>query len=227
MDTIVFCNGELLISKKTARRTCSKANFLIAADGGANHLKNLNLKPDVIIGDMDSVNVKSFIKNKSIEKIFFKPDKDQTDTELAIIEALKRKSKKITLIGATGGRLDHTLANIELIKKYPGKVILIENNSKLISINKKQKLIIKGKKDSIISILPAVGNPKIKITGLKYELNNEKLKFPTQGTSNLIETRPAQITIDSGLLLVCTELKTKFEVTQSLEVTQSIEVEKL
>ena len=213
MQTVIFCNGDLQMSPKRIRSIISKTNFIIAADGGANHLKKLNLTPHLIIGDMDSISNKSFIDDKTIEKITYKTDKDQTDTELAILESFKRGSTHITLIGATGKRLDHTLANIELLKKYPGKITLIDNNTKLIAITNKQALVLMGKKESIVSIFPAnTSSPSIKTIGLQYNLDNQRLIFPTQGTSNTIQKKPAQISIDSGLLLVCTNINTKLEV---------------
>jgi thiamine pyrophosphokinase len=213
MQTVIFCNGNLQMSPINIYSIISKTNFIIAADGGANHLKKLNLTPHLIVGDMDSISEQSFIDDKTIEKTTYSTDKDQTDTELAILESFKRGCTHITLLGATGKRLDHTLANIELIKKYPGKITLIDNNTKLIAINNKQKLVLTGKKESIVSIFPASTNsPSIKTSGLKYNLDNKKLMFPTQGTSNTIQKNPAQISIDSGLLLVCTNINTKLEV---------------
>lgn len=213
MQTIIFCNGELSVSPKNIHSIISKTNLIIAADGGANHLKKLSLKPNLIIGDMDSITEQSFMTDKTIEKITHKTNKSQTDTELAVIEAFKRGSKCITLLGATGQRFDHTLANIELVKKYPSKIILIDTSTKLIAINNKQQLILTGKKESIVSIFPYnINSSSIRTSGLKYNLDNQKLMFPTQGTSNLIEENFAKISTDSGFLLVCTNIETELEV---------------
>ena len=131
MQTVIFCNGDLCSSREHIFSIASETDFIIAADGGANHLKKYNLKPQLIVGDMDSISEQSLINDKTIEKITYNTDKDQTDTELATIEAFKRGFSHITLIAATGKRLDHTLANLELLKRYPGKISLIDNKTKL------------------------------------------------------------------------------------------------
>jgi len=215
MNTVIFCNGELSVSRKNIDTITSQADMIIAADGGANHLEKLHIKPHLIVGDMDSITAKNFLEDETIEKIVYETEKNQTDTELAIIEALRRGGtptrwgSQITLLGATGNRFDHTLANIELIKKYPWKVSLIDRGIKVIAINSDYSLEIKGKKGSIVSIFLANNtSPSIKTSGLKYALNNQKLLFPSHGTSNVIEHNPASIKIDSGLILVCTDVTT-------------------
>jgi thiamine pyrophosphokinase len=104
------------------------------------------------------------------------------------------------------------LANIALLKKYPGKITLIDKTTKLIAINKKQKLTLTGKKESTVSIFPAsTSSPRVKTMGLKYNLDNQKLMFPTQGISNVMQKNLAQICIDNGLLLVCANIETSLE----------------
>jgi len=210
---VIFCNGKLCISLKNLHQIISEAKLLIAVDGGANHFKKLKLKPHVIIGDMDSISEQSFMEDEQVEKITYDADKNQTDTELAVLEAFKRGYSQIILLGATGKRLDHTLANIELLKRYPGQIILLDKETKLIAINRKQKLMLLGKKESVVSIFSAgICSPMIKTYGLKYSLDNQKLLFPTQGISNVIQKTYAQIHVRNGLLLVCAAIETKLEI---------------
>jgi thiamine pyrophosphokinase len=212
MHSVIFCNGILSISRKNINSIISQASLIIAADGGADHLAKLNIRPNLIIGDMDSIVTRAF--DHVAEKIVFNSDKAQTDTELAVLEALKRKSTQITLLAATGGRLDHTLANIALLKAYPGKIVLIDHQTRLIIINQKQKLVLTGQKGSLVSLFSVydANSSTIKTSGLTYNLNNQKLIFPTRGTSNALEEDSACIMIKEGLLQVCSSMKIKFEV---------------
>jgi thiamine pyrophosphokinase len=210
MHSVIFCNGALSLAPKHLATLIASADLLIAADGGYRHFELLNLTPHIIIGDMDSIDLKA---NPTIETIVFDSNKNQTDTELAIIEALNRGSKKITLLAATGGRIDHTIGNIELLKKYAGLVTLIENERILLALKGPTTLQLNGEIGSIVSLFSADTHcPSITTSGLKYNLNNEKLLFPTHGISNEIEKSPASIGIETGLLLVCVsiELTTSF-----------------
>lgn len=212
MNTVIFCNGVLSVSSEVVIRVISKADLVIAADGGVDHLKKLNLKPGLIIGDMDSIKDQSFLYDKSVEKKIYPLEKDQTDTELAVQEAFRRGSSHITLLGATGGRFDHTLANLELLKKYPGCVTLIDNDTQVVAINDRSTVVFVGEKGSRLSLFwPEKYSPSISTKGLKYNLNDEKLVFTTQGTSNIIQDNPAFIKIASGLLLICADVKVKLE----------------
>jgi thiamine pyrophosphokinase len=201
MHSVIFCNGALSIAPQHLSALIASADLLIAADGGCHHLKSLSISPNIIIGDMDSIDVKD---HPTIETIRFDSNKNQTDTELAIIEALNRGSKKITLLAATGRRIDHTIGNIELIKKYAGLVSLIENDRTLVALKGPATLQLNGEVGNIVSLFSAETRcPCITTSGLKYNLNNEKLLFPTHGVSNEIEKNPSSISIETGLLLVC------------------------
>ena len=117
-------------------------DILIAADGGANHCFKLDVDPDIIIGDMDSITPKVkryFISHKS-KFISFPVDKDKTDTELAITEAMKMDPKEIYFFSYTGGRHDHLLANIFILEN------IIKKNISAIIVNKKTSIQLINKK---------------------------------------------------------------------------------
>ena len=92
-------------------------DYIICSDGGANHAYSMNIVPDYIIGDLDSVNenIIEYYKSKKVKFEKFPTKKDETDTELCIELSDKLKAKEIHLIGALGGRIDHTIANINLL----------------------------------------------------------------------------------------------------------------
>lgn len=92
-------------------------DFLIAADGGANHLIRCGLIPHLLIGDLDSIAPSdlAYCEAENVEFLAFPKDKDETDLELALIEALKRGFQKIVLTRVLGDLPDHTLGNIALL----------------------------------------------------------------------------------------------------------------
>ena len=91
---------------------------MLASDSGMEFFRRTGIVPDVIIGDFDSVNADTldfFKKKNDIEWTKLNPMKDDTDTEAAIRLAIEKGAQSITLLGATGSRIDHVLANIELL----------------------------------------------------------------------------------------------------------------
>lgn len=98
-------------------------DYVIAVDGGLDYLLKTNIAPDIIIGDFDSVSsshiedlgLSTNITNKKYETISFPPEKDYTDMNLAVKEGIKRGFNTFIIYGGLGGRIDHSIANIQLI----------------------------------------------------------------------------------------------------------------
>ncbi|HQF68612.1 MAG TPA: thiamine diphosphokinase, partial [Anaerolineaceae bacterium] len=113
---LVFANGELM-DPRAAREMATRADWIIAADGGLAHVQALNLKPDLLVGDLDSVSPEQirWAEKMGAEVRRFPLDKDETDLELALQEAVATGCSRITITGALGGRLDQTLSNIYLL----------------------------------------------------------------------------------------------------------------
>lgn len=104
-------------SEKLLKKYISEVEFIIAADKGSECLYKYNIIPDLLLGDFDSAKkeILDNMKLKVKEVLEFQPEKDYTDTEIAVMEAIKRGAEKIYLFGATGTRMDHTLGNIGLM----------------------------------------------------------------------------------------------------------------
>ena len=94
-------------------------DIIICADGGANHIYKTGVKPDMIVGDLDSIDDETLLYYQEQNVLFhkFSSKKDLTDTELAINFALEEGANELVLFGSTGSRLDHTLGNIMLLYK--------------------------------------------------------------------------------------------------------------
>lgn len=156
--------------------------FIIAADSGCAQLEILNnegfrLLPDILLGDMDSFDKTTALENyPGARFLSFPPEKDYTDTQLALETAEKEGYNDIIIIGGTGNRADHYLANLALLRKCANEEIKLSicDGKNRIFYHCGGKLTLRdAKKYKYFSILPD-GAPLlgVKISGAKYCLNN-------------------------------------------------------
>jgi thiamine pyrophosphokinase len=203
---IIFANGELPDLNK-ARIILRDDDYIICADGGTRHASSLDLKPAIVIGDMDSA--ESFLLQKlqadGVPIELFPRDKNETDLELAIQHAIELDPKEIVIIAALGGRLDQTLANIAILSAFQLATFNIKLDDGVEEIFFcRDQAEVKGRSGDIVSLIPW-GEPAhgVQTQDLKWQLDNETL-YPekTRGISNEMLTDAATIKIKSGLLLV-------------------------
>ena len=201
----IFCNGQLSNPTKV-KQIASDCDLLIAANEGTKYCIDFGLTPQVIIGDMDSIDSDLWKNNHGIEYIRHPIDKDESDTELAVEYALKHECEQVILIAATGGRLDHTLANVALIASHPGQVALFDGTSTLIAVDKSEKCILHGQVGTLVSLLPYGPGPfTVRTNGLKYALRDECLNSVTHGLSNELCQIETCVCVSNGVLLVYIE----------------------
>lgn len=190
--------------------------YMIAVDRGMEFFHRNGLTPDLIVGDFDSVSseVLDFYRGSTeTQMITLNPIKDDTDTEFAIHKAMEKGATSITLLGATGSRLDHVLGNIELLgialdhqTKDGSKVQMdiIDSHNRIYMIDKSMKLRKDESFGSYVSLLSVTPEVKgLSLTGFKYPLHNHTLKkFTSLGISNEIVESVATIEFMEGILLV-------------------------
>jgi thiamine pyrophosphokinase len=183
------------------------SDYIIACDGGMGHCKKAELIPDVIIGDYDSVKPedKAYFDSLDIESYTYPTHKDMTDSEIGINLALDRGADEIYLMGLSGTRLDHTIANIQLLmlplqKKVPAVIADKHNQIRLTD----SEIEISGTKGDTISLLPLTNEVcGITTTNLEYPLNNADIKLGSSlGVSNVMLCDKVMIKISSGILAV-------------------------
>lgn len=183
---------------------------IIAVDKGLEVLHELNIMPNHVVGDFDSISeeVLRYYQNNS-QIIFYKynPQKDNTDTDIAIQLAIELKSDRITIMGALGKRMDHTLANIHILKyaldaKIPCQII--DANNKIYLIKEKYTLYKEKMYGKYISLIPLTTTAEgITLKGFQYPLKNEVLSIGTSlGVSNEIVEEIATIELKKGILVV-------------------------
>ena len=183
------------------------ASLIIVCDGGVRHLRKLGMKPDVIIGDMDSIEPTQLANYSAqgVKVIKYQANKDFTDTELALDYALDLKPTAIYIWGALGGRLDHTLANVFLLNKGQKagiKTYLIDEYCEAFIVDKEAAFVdAKGVTVSLFALNPKVEG--LSLSGFVYPLQDAVLTMgESRGVSNIINEAYAKISVRAGNLLV-------------------------
>lgn len=202
---VIVTNGAL--NDKIVREILS-TDFVIGVDRAAHWLIFHGKIPNVAIGDFDSVTreeLKGIQKNVSDVKQY-PPEKDFTDTELAVDYALTQKPKEIVIYGGVGTRIDHTLANIGLLERCwnAGVSAAIVNETNEIRLYGRGRTILDKRGEyRYVSVLPISESVTISLIGLKYPLKRKTIKFGmTLGVSNEFASKQATITIHRGKALI-------------------------
>jgi thiamine pyrophosphokinase len=198
---LVICNGDVLSKAKIAPLLREKP-FIICADGGANKARLLGIRPHAIIGDLDSISSRTRKHFSRVETIHIAVQ-ESTDLEKALDFLLKLLIPSATVVGATGGRPDHSLANLSILKKYHKRIRLLFSDPYCDIRIIDNKIVFKAIVGSVISLMPLDRCEGIQTIGLKYSLNNESLELgEREGTSNVVTSSPVQITVKKGCLLL-------------------------
>lgn len=179
-------------------------DIVIAADSGIINAKKFNIEPDYIIGDFDSLGYTPTNNNTIIHPV----EKDDTDTMLAVKLGLEKGYKNFRILGGIGGRLDHTVANIQTasyIAENGGNAVFYGDNENL-SVIKNSQMTFDKKNKGNISIFALENSKNVNIKGTYYELENGYLTsdFPL-ATSNKFNNQETVISVDNGKLLVIWE----------------------
>ncbi len=187
-------------------------DYVIAADGGLMYCGILELEPDLIIGDFDSVDEEhklavDTIKELAPERIISLPiEKDDTDMLAAIKVGLSLGYKVFRLYGANGGRLEHTIANIQLLKYLKGQdaVGYIMDGNGMMLLAQNETICFKETMEGYVNIFSM--NEKahgVTIRGLQYELEQAILTNDMPiGISNQFIGQASEVTVEDGTLLI-------------------------
>lgn len=207
MRAVVIAHGDVLPED---RELAASAKLLIAADGGALALERWGLLPHVIVGDLDSLGADraAALERRGASVQRFPVAKDESDLELALRYAIENGADDITLLGIFGGaRLDHALVNATLIADpaYRGRgVRAVMGGTQVRALHGSGELTLRGPVKSIVTIVPLRGDATgVRTTGLRYRLDRDALPFgKSLGLSNVVESLPASVFIESGVALV-------------------------
>ncbi len=188
----------------------SAADLVIAADGGARWLVATGHVPALLVGDLDSVDAALVdrLAGQGTAVIRHPVDKDASDTELAIDEALRRGADEVVVLGALGGpRLDHELANLLLLADADlasAAVRIVHGPTTVRVLRGPGVLELEGAPGSYVTLLPidrdATG---VTTTALRYPLSGETLRLGrSRGLSNVVAGPRPRVEAATGTLLV-------------------------
>ncbi len=203
MHAVIIANGELDANVRL-RQIWQHAGWRIAADGGArNAREQLELAPQVVIGDLDSLDAetRTWLEQNHVEFIQHPVKKDETDLELALNLARTRGAERITILGAFGGRVDQTIANVLLLSRELQVVIADAASEMWAATN---QAVIEGSIGDTVSLIPLDERVEGVVTReLEYPLRAEDLmRGSTRGVSNRMLTTRAEVNWQKGLLLI-------------------------
>jgi thiamine pyrophosphokinase len=214
MRFVIFVNG-LIRDYETINPWLRTGDVVIGCDGGTEHCLAIGRRPDLIVGDLDSLNPGIVEKLSSEGTVIERhpAGKDQTDLELAIERAVREGADEILLLGAMGGRLDQTLANLLILaqRDWPVPIFLAEDDQVACVLRGEDELMLRGAIGSTVSLIPLCAEViGITYQGLKYPLSDATLRFgSTRGISNVLMETPAMIQIAAGVAVVVQTVSSK------------------
>ncbi len=182
----------------------AEGDLTIAADSGWHTAALLGVTPQILLGDFDSIGTEKLPEAEEILQL--PPEKDRTDTQLAVSLALSRGAAEIVIIGGLSGRLDHTLSNVSLLEALAERgvrCLLLDGYNRVRYLKNTGELIPKSSY-RYLSLLAV--DPKIKgvtARGCRYPLDNAKLSRNCQyAVSNEITGNCALVEVRKGAMLV-------------------------
>lgn len=186
------------------RELAENSDIIICADGGVNLAVKIGIEPDILIGDLDSADPE-LLSSLESEIIRYPADKDRTDGWLALRKAVEMGCDEIVITNAISDRIDHTLANIQMMLSVDADVIISEPDMELRVMDDRRKILkIHGKTGDRVSLIPISERVDgISLKGLKYAVENASFSIrDMNGISNEMVSESAEIGIKNGILMV-------------------------
>ncbi|WP_373898494.1 thiamine diphosphokinase [Haloimpatiens sp. FM7315] len=204
---VLIVSGGKKPSKALLKIEASNSDYIICADSGANAVKEADIRPNLLLGDFDSINndTLEYFKKENCNIVTFPKEKDFTDSELAIRKAMELGASSLVLLGFTGTRVDHLLGNLGLLNLclLKGIKATIKDDNNIIFLSDKP-LKLSSLNKRIFSIQAYCEEVKgLTIKGAKYPLVNYDLKLGQPITiSNEFLKGDVEINFKSGKILV-------------------------
>lgn len=207
---LIITGGKLDLSFAGSFLEREQFDKVIAVDAGLEAVKALGLEPDMIVGDFDTVKTEILEYYRQKEHIVWdthQPEKDETDTELALLKAQATGCTQVVVLGATGGRMDHMLGNLHLLFPCLQKGIeayILDCQNRIYLIDGEHVFHRSNLWGKYISFLPLTEQVNgITLTGFKYPLNEKDIEIGTSlCISNELAGEEGTITFTDGVLIV-------------------------
>ena len=206
---MVFAAAPLQPTRRLRSRLAGfdETPFVVAADGGTRTAFAFGLRPDVVIGDHDSLDARTLqeVELAHIPIETYPRDKDVTDGQLAVERALRIQPRSLLLLGFLGGpRLDQSVANVLLLVRLEIPAVLLDERNECVLLRPGAEHTWHPEPGEIVSLLPIAGDVTgVRTRGLRWALRAESLTFgDSRGVSNEPVGDEASVWIGGGLLLV-------------------------
>ncbi|MFH1017281.1 MAG: thiamine diphosphokinase [Pseudomonadota bacterium] len=188
-------------SRSLVRRLARGVDLIVAADGGANILRKYNVHPDVVIGDLDSIEPVTRRRLKSARFVRLE-NQDSTDFEKALVFLVRERVSRVFVLGAEGKRIDFTLGNFASIWKFVPhlRVSLLGEDWLAVPVTKNLELSVPA--GTTVSLIPYTACSGVTLKGFRYPLRNARLRVESLGISNVTKVRRSSIRLRKGRFLV-------------------------
>lgn len=196
----VLVLGGVITDYTVVKKKLRDDDYFIFCDSGLYHEEKLGVKADLAVGDFDS-----HPRPDDVETVVFPSEKDDSDGYIGIKEGIKRGFGDFLILGATGGRIDHEIANIYLLDYLDCQSCtssIIDGNTRIRIVSGKEEVI--GSDVEYFSLLAVFGTARgVTIKGAKYNLDRGIIEPSFQyGISNEVKERAATVSVEEGRLLL-------------------------
>lgn len=188
-------------------RLVGTADHVIAADGAFDCAIQWGIFVDTLIGDLDSVKEPTGLPSRypRLQVIRHSPEKDLTDLELAMEWAIDQSAESLVLFGATGKRVDHTMANLALLERglHAGVSVELVAGCETVRLVQNELVLSDAAPGDRVSLLPVSLFATVTTHGLRFALSGEKLfRGWGRGISNVVDDTPVRVHVETGVLAV-------------------------
>ena len=195
---VVLLGGDLTVTRRL-KSQIQKAR-IIAADGGMAHAETLGLTPELWVGDFDSTPDDLAERHKSVPRHAFPAEKDKTDGEIAVDEAMRLGAREIVMVGGLGGQADHALAHLGLILRLGRRRVA----AFITSGEEEAYPILNGThhfdvpRGSRFSVVPFTDLAGLDLEGVKWPLTNRSVPLGSSLTVSNVAMGPVTVKLSQG-----------------------------
>jgi thiamine pyrophosphokinase len=205
MRVLILANGEPP-SQALLARLAAEHNLFIAVDGAALKSVRLGVLPNIVSGDFDSLDLDAARAALPDAEFLPTPDQNHTDLEKAFQIARERGASEITIAGAAGGRIDHTLGNFSRLLRWREElpdfpVVIVEDGSEVRAMA--GEMTLNAELGDVISLLSYDGKARVSLSGVRWPLEDHLLPVGVGGLLNEAVSPLVPIKAAGGMILVC------------------------
>ena len=207
----LFLNGDYADDPGFYRRLAGSADLVVAVDGGAERLALFGVRPDVAVGDFDSLSAERLaeLTAAGVRIVRHPVRKDQTDAELGVEEALRAGAGCIDIAGALGGAFDHSLGSLALLRHLAGVGVVARLVEPALSVTvavAPRRLVLTARPGSRFSCLPLTRRAVVSLAGVDYELDHTALRADAcRGVGNRVARAGAEVVVHAGAAVLSVE----------------------